>query len=118
MKIITDNQIIVDGKGRTDIDDYYNAGGKKKKKGALGGLGGKIKDFVSSGKAGAVLTALSNPASTGGSGSYDTTPPPPPAATKKPMTTTTKVLIGAGAVAVVGVILYLVLKGKKAKAGK
>jgi len=115
MKIITDNQIIVDGKGRTDIDDYYNAGGKEKKKGALGG---KIKDFVSSGKAGAVLTALSNPGSTGGSGSYDTTPPPPPPPAKKPMTTTTKVLIGAGAVAVVGVILYLVLKGKKAKAGK
>lgn len=112
MKIITDNQIIIDGKGRSDIDDYYNAGGKEKKKGAIGG---KIKDFVSSGKAGAVLTALSNPGSTGGTGADYTAPLPPPPPAKKKMTTTTKVLIGVGSALVLGGILYFVLRKKKGK---
>jgi len=112
MKIITENQIIIDGKGRSDIDDYYNAGGKEKKKGAIGN---KIKDFVSSGKAGAVLTALSNPGSTGGTGSDYTAPLPPPPPAKKKMTTTTKVLIGVGSALVLGGILYFVLRKKKGK---
>lgn len=113
MKIITDNQIIVEGKDSKNIDDYYNAGGKEKKKGATGS---KIKDFISSGKAGAVLTALSNPGgATGGTGSDYTAPLPAPTPAKKKMTTTTKVLIGVGSALVLGGILYFVLRKKKGK---
>ncbi len=113
MKVITENQIIVDGKGRTDIDDYYNTNGEGKKK--KGGILGKVKSFVDSGKAGAVFTALASPGSDSTYTGRGSMPPAPPPQTKKPMSTTVKVLIGIGAAALVGGILYMVLKKKKGK---
>mgnify|MGYP001591576902 CR=1 FL=1 len=102
MKIITDNEVIVQGEG-----DYSDANDGK--------LKGKAKDLVGSGKVKGLLDLFGG-GNTGNTGAGYTQPDPTPLpVTKKKMSTTTKVLIGVGALALVGGIIYLVTrkKGKK-----
>jgi hypothetical protein len=120
MKIITAYPIIENGKlvGNkiaANTLNYSSASGKpKKKKGGLVGSG-KVKGFLE--KSGGVATALAGILGGGAAAaSQDTTPTPAPMPEpKKGMSNTTKVLIGVGGAAVLGLVVYLVMKSKKGK---
>ncbi len=108
MKIITENEILVERQG-TNMDYFYSpASGSKKKKGSLMD---KAKGLVGSGKVQGVLAALGNnnaPAPT----TVEVGPPPAPA--KKKMSTGVKIGIGVGAALLLGAAYYFLVhkKGK------
>ncbi len=101
MKVLTDNEIIVQkGPGG---DQYYNAGGKIKD---------KLKGLVGSGKVQGVLAALGG-GNNGQGGVVAPTAPEPKPSKPKGMSTGMKVGIGLGVAALVGIIIYVVVKKKK-----
>ena len=102
MKIITENQILVEGKDSRSGDDYSSFN--------WDGLKDKAKGLVGSGKVTGVLGALSGNTGNANVGGGSPLPPPPPA--KKKMTTTVKVLIAVGGLALIGGIIYFIKKKK------
>jgi len=123
MKIITAYPIIENGKlvgnkVAANTLNYSSANGKKKKGGRLVGSG-KVKGFLE--KSGGIATSLAGILGGGAAAaapSQDTAPVVPTEEVKppkKPMSIGVKIAIGVGGAAVLGLVVYLVMKSKKGK---
>ena len=133
MKLTTKSPVIINGTNLSNDDLYSNATGKKqapsldvqaeaKKKGQFWdkakGSWQKITNSPAANFALQQIAAYQAQKQLGanmGADSGSNTPPPPPPPKEEKMSTTTKVLLGVGAVLVVGLIIYSVTaKSKKA----
>ncbi len=104
MRIITENQIIVQKDG-ANMDQFWSP--------ADGKLKGKIKGLVGSGKVQGVLAALGNNNKDTSSSPSVSPTGPSPTPSKPKMSTTKKVLIGVGIVAFLGAAYYFLVHKKK-----
>jgi len=103
MRILTENELIIQ-KGGRNADNYWSANGSKKKG---KGLADKAKGLVGSGKVQGVLAALSTPQN---SGPIDTSYTPE--GVKGGMSIGAKIGIGVGVALVIGVGIYFLTKPK------
>jgi hypothetical protein len=125
MKIITSYPIIENGKlvGNkiaANTLNYSSANGKPRKKGGKLVGSGKVKGFLE--KSGGIATSLAGilggGAAAAAAPSQDTVPIVPTEEVKKPkkpMSLGVKIAIGVGGAAVLGLVVYLVMKSNKGK---
>ncbi len=105
MKVITENDIIVQKGSRTD--GFWSAANGKKKG---GNFGAKAKDFVKSGGVQNLLDSLQGGRGQSAPSEVSPTSAPAPTPAKKGMKTGTKIGIAVGVVAILGIAYYMYQK--------